>query len=70
VKKRNWAKEFADFRKKNKLSQAQLASVLGVCEKTIWNIEHGKEPIISNKLAFNALVKKYKENRTWPQPQA
>lgn len=60
--KHDWPKEFAAFREKSGMTQAQLAHVLGMCEKTIWNIEQGRtEPQMRNKLKFNALVAKHKE---------
>lgn len=59
---KDWSKEFAEFRTDNDMTQAQLARVLVICDKTVWNIEQGKtQPQMRVRLRFNALVKKYAE---------
>jgi DNA-binding XRE family transcriptional regulator len=60
--KRNYAREWRQWRTKHKLTQAQLADVLLITRRTITNIETGRtRPRVSVREKMKALQARYRE---------
>jgi DNA-binding XRE family transcriptional regulator len=54
----------------HKLTQAQLASVLGLTRRTVVGIEGGNHrPSMSSRFAFKELQKRYQEANAWAVQQ-
>jgi DNA-binding XRE family transcriptional regulator len=63
--RRNYAKEWRHWRKENGLTQAQLASVLGLTRRTVIGIEGGNHrPSVSSRAKLNELKKRYLEAKS------
>jgi DNA-binding XRE family transcriptional regulator len=59
---REWGKEFKAFRQEHDMSQSNLASVLGLCLRTILGVEKGRvKPSFKTRLRFKALLKRYEQ---------
>lgn len=60
--RRNYAKEWRDWRRKHKMTQEEMALAAGMTERTISKVENGiVRPHLRSRLKFQALKKRYEE---------
>lgn len=66
--KRDYATEWKWWRKAHHMTQAQLASALGLTWRTILNIEKGyTRPSVTSRMKLQALQNKYQQESAWQQ---
>lgn len=69
--RRNYAREWKRWRKAEKLTRDQLASILGMGIRTIQRIEGGyNRPRVSTRMKFKALQERYAQEKAWQQQSA
>lgn len=66
--RRDYGKEWKQWRLEHKMTQGEVAQASGLSAGTIYAIEAGyKRPQLRSRLKFKAMVERYEEESQWQQ---